>query len=202
LREARSERVTKGEEKMSNNHDVTLTPTMQGTQVHWEMQYGNQKGSGPDSYPVIKLDHDSGTNNIKFTIAGTNDITFLNPPDKSDKPLYVMEVPKGSHKKPSKGVLNGQITSWNVSQNGKTLTITDKNHGAGRDLSYQLNFNNAGALDPIIQNGGGGGNFYQWIQSHPLETGGAALLLIGILAALFRRWTVKSKLNTGGMGPD
>jgi hypothetical protein len=186
---------------MSTDHQVTLTPTVQGSQVQWEMDYGGKKGSNPDSYPVIALQHDSGPNKIEFTIAGTNNITFLNPPDKSDKPLYVMEIPKGSHNKPTKGVLNYQITGWNVSTDGKTLKITDKNHGAEATLSYQLNFNNAGPLDPIIQNGGGGGNFYDFIADHPLASGIAALLLIGVLVAFFRHRSARAQArNSTGMG--
>lgn len=169
---------------MSTDHKVTLTPQFQGNNVRWEMQYGNKIGSGPDTYPAIKLDHDSGPNKIEFTIAPGNNITFLNPPDKSDKPIYISEVPKGSHDKPKKGVLNYQITSWSVSTDGKTLTITDKNSGFERDLSYQLNFNNnVEALDPIIENGGGGKNL-----EHYYAMGG--ILLFAIAAYFAGRWLV------------
>jgi hypothetical protein len=170
---------------MSTDHKVTLTPEFQGNNVRWEMQYGNKKGSDPNNYPVIKLDHDSGQNKIEFVIAPGNNITFLNPPDKSDKPIYAMEVPKGSGNKPSKGVLNYQITKWEVSTDGKTLTIMDKNSGMERTLSYQLNFTGTVApLDPIIENGGGGKNL-----EHYYAMGG--ILLFAIVAYFAGRWLAR-----------
>jgi hypothetical protein len=181
---------------MSNDHKVTLTPIQQNGQLVWEMEYKGSTGNGPDSYPKIHVDKGAKNTKIEFTINDPGNITFV---PKDQKPIYVQETDPTNPKKPAKGVVNYQFETESVSQDGKTLTIKDKN-GSAATYSYDLNFINARSLDPIIENGGGGGsgNFYDFIQNHPIETGIALLLLIVGVIALLRRGAMRSRMNTGG----
>lgn len=184
---------------MSEQHNVTLTPVTQNGQISWEMQYGSKKGNGPDSYPPIVIPHGSKNTKIEFTINDPGNITFV-PVDQ--KPIYIQEIdPAEPQTKPVKGVVNYQFKVEKVSQDGKTLTIKDKN-GSAKTYSYELNFNNAPPLDPIIQNGGGGGGnqFYDWIAANPVIAGAAAVLLLALLAALLRSRMVRSKPAAKGAG--
>ena len=168
---------------MSNDHNVTLTPVGQGSQLVWEMEYKGEKGNGPNTYPKIKVGKGDKDVKIEFTINGSNDITFV---PKNQKPMYIQETDPANPKKPAKGVVNHNFDDQIVSQDGKTLTVKDKNGGA-KTYSYELNFNNnVKSLDPIIENGGGGNNFYDFIQNHPVDAGILAILLLTVLFALVR----------------
>jgi hypothetical protein len=159
--------------------DVTLTqvPGSNG-KTTWEMTYGGKKFL-PDGYPPIKLPHGTGPYEFTFTIANPGAVTFTSG-DGKDSPIYIQETTA----KPSVGVVNYQISNVHLKDNNTVLVFKDKNHGAPKTLSYQLNFNGAGPLDPIIENGGGGPPGFQ---SQYLYGGAAALLLLVAFLVLRNR---------------
>lgn len=154
---------------MAQKHNISLT-LVQGTDgpEQWEMTYGGKKYS-PNGFPKIDLPHDSKSHDFEFKIVSPDTVTFKAGTG-TESPIYIMEVddPTG---KPTPGVINNQITEIKLSDDKSVLTFKDRNKGAPRMLSYQLNFDGAPALDPIIQNGGGTG-------------GREAYLLIAAVSAL------------------
>lgn len=126
---------------------VKLTPLGDATSTDWKVTHGWSSGSKPSDYPQVKLSKDSGAHVITFDIKGDNTVTF------SSDPLWVQAGSKPNQKPPA-GADNGQIGAWKVLNNGKQLVVVDWNDASGQ-LYYHLNVDNHGALDPIIDNGGG-----------------------------------------------
>lgn len=162
--------------------NATLTREVQGTTTVWIMDIAGQGKGGPNGYPPAKVAHGSGAD-FKFVIAGegTQNINF------SGDPIWVV-VDNGSGKSPDGTQPNSpEIVDVKVT-GGKMLTFTDKNITAG-DLTYQLNFTGADPLDPIIQNGGGGGNLYSYVY-----LAGAVLLLAAVGFFVWRKFAGRTKV--------
>lgn len=110
---------------------------------HWQLSHNGNAG-GPGHYPSAAAPANAGAD-FTISIVNPGNVTF------SSDPIWVQT----GDVKPAKSGLTDQIS--NVQGQGTTkLTFHDYNYGAPIHLSYQLNFNNAKSLDPIIENGGGG----------------------------------------------
>jgi hypothetical protein len=131
----------------SNN--VNLTPVVTGnTFKKWEMSLNNGSKQGPGHYPNIDVNSTTG-NTITFTIVNPNGIEFATP-----YPIYVRAgtAKPGTTVDPQFTYSVGPDTHNNPNA---VLTLTDSNQTAG-PYNYVLNFQDAGQLDPIINNGGPG----------------------------------------------
>lgn len=137
----------------NQNINIRLTLVDEGGTAAWHMDIAGQGKGGPNAYPKAAVAHGSSAD-FQFVITGpgTQNITFA-----QTNPISI-SVDDGTGKSPTvKGVQTNQIE--NVSGGGgKVLKFTDLNTDPAVDLTYQLNFTGADPLDPIIQNGGGGGN--------------------------------------------
>src|SRR5215212_8996568 len=130
-------------------HTVNLTPEGDS----WNMTYNGQHGNGPSSYPRIVLGTDTGVQQINFQIDPHADKQIVFSTDQSNPPIWV----HSGAGKPGKGATQPQILAWTVVNKGRELQVIDANNNPSLpklQLQYQLNFDNHGALDPIIDNGG------------------------------------------------
>lgn len=103
--------------------------------------------------PPVQLPPNSGSWLVSFELTGnhaqTQNVTF-----KSNDPIWIRP-----HQKPDQSnKTDAQIAGAYVTPDGKNLVVLDLNNNDSNQgeipLHYQLNFNNYGALDPIIENGG------------------------------------------------
>lgn len=168
--------------------NVKLTLEDQNGTTGWHMDMAGVGKGGPKNYPKAKANYG---NNVDFqfviTGKGTSNVTF------SDDPIWVAPD-NGSGKSPAKpGVNTGEITG--IKGGGtKVLTFTDLNT-VQDDLTYQLNFNNAAPLDPIITNNGGGppGFHYEYL---------IGAVVLGIVALWMIRKVVLKKPATPTPNPN
>lgn len=160
----------------NQNINVKLTLIGQDGASGWEMDIAGQGKGGPNGYPAAKVAHGSSAD-FQFVITGPNtqNITFA-----TTNPISV-SLDDGTGKSPATaGINTDQIVD--VSGGGsKVLKFKDLNSDPAVNLTYQLNFTGADPLDPIIQNGGGGGNkdFLYAV---------AALIGLAVLATLALVW--------------
>jgi len=125
---------------------INITPYMLHGNKTWQLEVVNSgKKGGPGNYPSVDVPAKFG-GNFKITIVDGDGITF------SNDPIWV----QAGTAKPTEPVIDPQITKIK-GKNTPVLTFHDANSGPAMTLTYQLNFNNADPLDPIILNGGGGG---------------------------------------------
>ena len=163
--------------KIKANQQVVVILTREdagGTAV-WHMDIAGQGNGGPNAYPPAKVAHGSSADfHYIITGPGTNGVTFANT-----NPISVSKD-NGTGLSPTvKGINSDQID--NVTGAGsRVLKFTDINSDPAVNLVYQLDFIGAQPLDPIIQNGGGGGNVYD-----PTGLWAAAGLAGLLLAAVF-----------------
>jgi hypothetical protein len=138
-----------------------------------------QQGGGWHAVPPVQLPPDSGAWLISFQLSGgaAQNVTF----NRND-PMWVRanSKPDQSHKTDS------QITAMYVTSDGKELIVLDKNSNSADEgtlpLHYQLNFNGAPVLDPIIENGGKpfiGGTSQNFLAS------ASSALIIGLAVLIF-----------------
>lgn len=159
---------------MSSDNFVNVTPVKgQNGQISWTLSYAGKKGTSSQDYPPIVLAKYDTNAKITFTIKDGDGITF------AADPIWVAVAGPGNPvPSPSKAGVNDQIDSVKL-HNSTQLVIVDKNKGDPVTLSYQLNFEGAPPLDPIIQNGGSGPpgieNYYYLIG------GGLILALVAFL---------------------
>lgn len=137
----------------------------------WTIDYDGNFGNGhTQPYPAVKAKKDEGPHFVVFKIHNTPNVTF------SSDPIWVSAAGK-----PPPQSKDPQIGGWQVKDSGKTLVLFDWNSQAV-DLNYQLNFTGARPLDPIIQNGGGGGGQpgieFAWAQ---ILLTAAIFLALGVL---------------------
>lgn len=142
---------------------VTLTPVMNGSSFStWQMTIDG-KSQNPGTYPAIEVPYG---NNADFTL------TIQNGPGITFKSFLVPAENTEIH------TVKGLGTT--------TLTFKDRNQSKG-PVPYEILFNNAGKLDPIIDNDGGGPPLYA---NYLLEGAGliaAAALVFFVLRPMFRR---------------
>ena len=149
-----------------------LDAAIQYSSGGWTIDYDGNLGNGhSDPYPIVKAKKDEGPHFVVFKIHDSPNVTF-SPSD----PIWVSAAGK-----PPPQSTDPQIGGWQVKDAGKTLVVFDWNTQAV-ELDYQLNFVGARPLDPVIQNGGGGGGQpgieYAWVQ---ILLTAAIFLGIGIL---------------------
>jgi hypothetical protein len=151
---------------------MEVTPIVHDGQPNWELTIVDTgKKGGPGSYPEVAVSQKK-TGDFEITIINGNGITF------SGDPIWI----QAGKAKPTAHVIDPQITDIS-GQNSTKLKFKDANSGLPMDLTYRLNFSNdAPPLDPIILNGGGGGQSYDY-----LLYGAAVFLLGALLLALFSR---------------
>lgn len=99
----------------------------------------------------LKLDKDSGAHSIQFEL---HDQTGRQLQFNQGDPIWAGDnVPCP----PAQGLNSDQLTIAGCVP--QTLTVTNANSGAAREVRYQLNFVDGGGApqtcDPIIENGGG-----------------------------------------------
>jgi len=146
----------------TENVQVDLTPVMNGNGSFnsWQMSVNKGPLQGPGSYPAIPV---VSGNKADFTVTIQNgsqqNITFAN--------VLVPAENKDIHS------VAGQGTA--------TLTFKDHNWKQGA-VPYELLFNGAPKLDPIIDNGGGGPPFY-----YNYFIDGAVLLLVFAIGLIIQK---------------
>jgi hypothetical protein len=146
--------------------DITLVPTRgANNEISWEIQLSHNGGNGgPGKYPPLKLA--KGMENVEIGVkikqANQMGVKF------DDDPIWVERLsscPSDGSQVPSPtspGVYQDQIKDVEVF-NDSQMTFVDLNKGDPMCLNYRLNFidtkngNKEIYLDPIIENGGGGG---------------------------------------------
>lgn len=123
---------------------IQVIPVQQGKEFVWRMSHNGQTG-GPGNYPKVVVDPKAAAD-FEITIVNPQGITF------SSQPIWI----KAGLAKPPAGFVDPQIADI-AGQNTTVLKFRDLNTGPPVTLTYQLNFDGAPPLDPIIQNGGGTG---------------------------------------------
>ena len=155
----------------------TLTLVIENNVAVWHMDIKGQGKGGPKNYPKAKVTKGVGAD-FCFVITGknTDKVTF-----KKINALWA-KVDDGTGACPTEaGILTDQI--HDVSGGGtKKLTFTDLNCGLPVDIVYQLNFEGAPPLDPVIRNTGGGGG------GQNLNFATFALAGVAVLATLALVW--------------
>lgn len=141
--------------KPNQKINVKLTLEDQNGTTGWHMDIAGVGKGGPNNYPKANANYG---NNVDFTYVitgnGTQNVTF------ASDPIWIAPD-NGSGKSPAEsGVNTDEIKDINVT-GGKVLTFTDLNT-TNDLLTYQLNFNGAVPLDPIIVNNGGGPPGFQF----------------------------------------
>lgn len=137
----------------------------------WQLSHNGNAG-GPGHYPPASAPEKAGAD-FTITIVNPGNITF------SADPIWV----QAGNVKPTKSGTTDQIDQVQ-GQNTTTLKFHDYNYGSAMTLSYQLNFNNAKPLDPIIENQGGGPP-PKFVHYEYLYAAGA--VLIALLAIILLR---------------
>lgn len=134
--------------------DIELIPTANEASG-WKVKHDGKEGSGPgpQSYPKVKFDLDSGPHLMVFKLPKTGNVTFNATNPIAIKP-GVTSPPEGSGMDP-------QFPDWDIFDNGKTLVVLDRNSGDPQLFAYTIKADNwTKSLDPIVDNGGGVGGFY------------------------------------------
>lgn len=159
---------------------MEVTPIVHNGEPNWELTIvGSGKKGGPGSYPEVAVSAKKA-GDFEITIVNGNGITF------STDPIWI----QAGKAKPTAPVIDPQITDIS-GQNSTKLKFKDANSGLPMDLTYQLNFNNdAPPLDPVILNGGGGGQSFD-----TFLYAGAVLLLGALLFVLFRNNQLKKRAS-------
>jgi hypothetical protein len=148
---------------MSQQVNVTLTPVMNGTSVStWQMNIqGAPTQPPPGTYPPLVV-NEGNSADFKFTIQNApQNVTFA---------AFLV---------PAK---NSDIHHVSKPVNGSTVvTFEDHNLDKG-PIPYEILFNEAPKIDPIIDNNGGG-NFLSYFL---VEYGAAGLaLVVALIIGLF-----------------
>ena len=152
---------------------MEVRPIVHNGQPNWELEVVNGNKGGPGNYPAVNVQEKKSAE-FEIKIVDGNGITF------SGDPIWI----QAGTAKPTQHVVDPQITDIS-GQNSTKLKFEDANSGDAMTLTYRLNFSDgAPSLDPIIQNGGGGGpprSDYDVVLY-----AGAVLLLGALLLVLFR----------------
>ena len=140
----------------------------------WQVEYKEKKGTTKEDYPRVNVKKDEGPHFIVFTIKGSGKAKF------SADPIWVKDGGK-----PQGKLDHDQIAAWKVQPGGKKLVVFDWNDRPA-EIHYQLNFDNAPKLDPIIDNGGGTGGHPAPPPPPPPPTGvmGTDVSAVQIVAAV------------------
>ena len=131
-----------------------VRPRMDQGQLKWDV--GNSPSPASKRKKVILLEDGSGSHQIMFHL---HDPDSLGLKFDTANPIYAEDNVTCP---PAQALVSDQVPVGGISCNDNRLTITDLNSGKARLVRYQLNFLNAdgtkaAACDPVILNGGGGG---------------------------------------------
>ncbi len=170
----------------TNNVSIKAIPHGQPVgPLHWDMSINGGPVQGSGSYPVITVTKGDDAV-LTFTIDHPGSIAFAqdnpNPhPGEPSGPIYI----QAGTAKPTAGV-DSQFTVQGAGT--QTLTVTDSNMTAGK-YTYVLNFNHGvPQLDPIVQNGGGGGGLGRDFLGATATQLVVALLVVLVAAVLVRQF--------------
>lgn len=146
----------KGEDEEFVNPPIQMwvRPRMDQGKLEWDV--GNSPAPASKRKKVILLEDGSGSHQIVFHL---HDPDSLGLRFDCSAPIYAQDDVACP---PAQALQSDQIPVGGISCNANKLTITDLNSGKARLVRYQLNFLNADgtratACDPVILNGGGGG---------------------------------------------
>ena len=159
---------------------MEVRPIDHNGQPNWELTIDGKKG-GPGNYPEAVVSPKKSAE-FEISIVNGGGINF------SADPIWI----QAGTAKPTARVVDPQITDIS-GQGTKKLKFEDANSGDPMTLTYRLNFSNdAPPLDPIIQNGGGGG--LPPMYDYAIYT--AVVFLVGaLLLALFSRNRHRNELS-------
>jgi len=144
---------------------VTLTPGTNNGQFAWIMSVDG-KAQAPGETPTLHADYKTSPD-FSFTIQSPDPtVTFKS-----------FLVPAGTT----------EIHHVSAVAGTTNFTFKDHNKNAG-DIPYEILFNNAPKLDPIIDNGGGGTGFY--FSGSMVEYAGYAIAAVVILLVV-ARWMMR-----------
>jgi hypothetical protein len=172
--------------------DISLTPIRGAdNQITWEIELSHNGGKGgPGNYPPLKLS--KGLENVEIGVkimhANQVGVKF------SDDPIWIEKLascPNDGTAPPSpqSRVIDSDQIKDVTKYNDHQITFVDMNKGDPVCLNYRLNFvdtkngNKNIYLDPIIDNGGGGGYVPPAPPSGLLNPGESAFWML--LGAIF-----------------
>jgi len=184
----------------TNLSPVDVTPIKAATNNGpWEVAHGGNSSNQANSYPVVHAAIGKGDYVITFNIRGQSDLQFDNTPGTG--PIWI-----GANGKPSNAYVDSHFHNPVISNDGKTLTITDTKDDTSQQKSvkfhYQLNFKgsdpNHKKLDPIIINDGGKTiNNYSLLQIVEFSLAGLAIILLAVF--LYRRMVSRRDASSENM---
>src|SRR5438105_3139449 len=117
-------------------HVVDVQPITAGpTNGPWDVTYDGKGSNQANSYPVVHIPQPAGAYQITFNVGGGPELQF----DGSVGPVWVK-----TNGKPSSAAVDSHFSGITISNDGKTLTITDTKGDTTNEkpvkFFYQLNF--------------------------------------------------------------
>lgn len=135
---------------------VELTPDSSKTSG-WKVKYDGKEGdnpnqSGPNPYPKVKVDEDSGPHLIVFKLPKNGSAKF-----NSSDPMWIQKTDPANPTSPTQSGMDDQFPAWDLFDGDKTLVVLDRNTEKGV-YAYRVKADGYDkVLDPIVDNGGGVG---------------------------------------------
>lgn len=170
--------------------DVELIPDSSVTSG-WKIKHDGKEGSnpnqgGPNPYPILKYDLNSGPHLIVFTLPKNKSAKF-----NATDPMWIQKTDPANPTSPTQSGMAADFPDWAIFDGGKTLVVLNKNMEKAT-YSYRVAADDTNkVLDPIVDNGGGVGGIDPgpapdsgYSQSEYITAAGIALL-VGILIGFF-----------------
>ena len=130
--------------------DVELIPWSMANSG-WKVKHDGKEGTGPgpENYPKLKFETDTGPHLMVFTLPKNGNTQF-----NKDNPIAIV---KGTESPEPDAGIDPQFPDWAIFDGGKTLVVLNSNSGEAAQYTYAVKADNyAKELDPIVDNGGGG----------------------------------------------
>lgn len=134
--------------------DVELIPDTSKSSG-WKIKHDGKEGDnpnqgGPNPYPKVKFDEDSGPHLIVFTLPKNGTAKF-----NSADPMWIQKTDPANPTSPTQAGMDPQFPDWALFDGDKTLVVLDKNTEKAV-YSYRVKADGYDPpLDPIVDNGGG-----------------------------------------------
>lgn len=158
----------------------------------WKIKHDGKEGSnpnqgGPDPFPILRYDVNSGAHLIVFTLPKSGPNKF-----NKDEPIWIQKTSSTNPTSPTQSGMAPDFSDWALFDGDKTLVVLNKNKDEAT-YSYRVAPDGpAKVLDPIVDNGGGvgmvdppgiapGGGYSQ----SEYITVAAIALLVGVLIGYF-----------------